>query len=127
MSVDIAITQFNWDATINAAGQLVTAGSAAEVAQRVAIRLRRNLGEWFLNTTVGLPWYGDNGILGSNGAQVPAIGLLIRSTITQTAGVVSLASFQTVWSSQTRALTVYASIYTTFAGQAVPVTVSVGA
>ena len=55
MSADFLITS-DRDLTVTG-GTLATAGSAAEVTQRVVTRLLRQLGEWFLNTTVGLPWY----------------------------------------------------------------------
>ena len=58
-----------------------------EIIQRLVTRLKRELGEWFLNTAAGLPWYGDRGgrelggrggILGAKAHTKRAVDLLIR-------------------------------------------------
>ena len=50
-----------------------------EVIQRIRTRLFRELGEWFLNTASGLPWYQDGkGILGSPLRDKGAVDLFIR-------------------------------------------------
>lgn len=127
MSADFLITSGR-DLSI-ANGTLATAGSAAEVTQRVVTRLLRQLGEWFLNTTVGLPWYayaGQGPILGGNGATVQAAEMMIRQTIQQTSGVASILSFSAGWNSNKRTLTVAAKIVTAF-GDVAFVTATQGA
>ena len=127
MSTDFLITSGR-DLSI-AGGTLATAGSAAEVTQRVVTRLLRQLGEWFLNTTVGLPWYayaGQGPILGGNGATAQAAEMQIRQTIQQTSGVASILEFSANWKTNARTLTVNAKVVTTF-GDVALITATQGA
>ena len=44
----------------------ITKTKAEDVAQRLSIKLKTNLGEWFLDTSVGVPWIAgrENSIFG---------------------------------------------------------------
>ena len=68
---------------------LVRQGREA-IAQKVAIRLGTYRGEWFLDTTFGVPWRED--ILVRN-PDLSAIGALIRSEIVKTEGVIGIRTF----------------------------------
>lgn len=82
-----------------------------EIIQRLVTRLNRELGEWFLNTSVGLPWYQDgNGLLGSRDKQ--NLNLLIRRETLQTAGVNRIIKFNSIFNTTTRQFTIYMYLVT---------------
>lgn len=74
-----------------------------EVIQRVITRLKRELGEWFLDTDAGLPWYQNGtGILGSRRYTEGFVKLLIRREVMKTEGVSRVLSVNTVFLGATR-------------------------
>lgn len=81
-----------------------------EVLQRVRTRLRREYGEWFLNTEEGIPWVGENGngILGSKYKRRDEVLLLIRRCITNTEGVKRIIKLNTTYQSGDRSVDIYA-------------------
>lgn len=82
-----------------------------EIIQRLVTRLNRELGEWFLNTSVGLPWYQDgNGLLGSRDKQ--NLNLLIRRETLQTAGINRIIKFNSIFNTTTRQFTIYMYLVT---------------
>lgn len=82
-----------------------------EIIQRLVTRLNRELGEWFLNTSAGLPWYQDgNGLLGSRDKQ--NLNLLIRRETLQTAGVNRIIKFNSILNTTTRQFTIYMYLVT---------------
>ncbi len=95
-----------------------------EILQRVSTRLYRYLGEWFVNTSVGLPWYNgqsdllpgtltrENGILGSR--DFNRAELLIRNEIAETEGVIRIVNFRAKFDNVTREFRVTADIATDF-------------
>lgn len=102
-----------WDIALNTrhtlCGGLVT--SDDETVQRIWIRLNRELGEWFLNTEVGLPWYQEGyGILGSKPAFKNEIDLLIRREILNTVGVDQILKFNSLFLTGTRVYDVFCSV-----------------
>lgn len=109
MSSDLALTPLNWDLTVKD-GKLKTIAKGPEIAQRVGIRLKRQQGEWFLDTSLGLPWY--SGLLGSK--DVATAQLLIRREIMTTDGVNTLPVFNAHWDSFQRSLSLFASIVTIY-------------
>ncbi len=102
-----------------------------EVVQRLITRLKRELGEWFLNTAVGLPWYGDGtgrvpnkiagmpehfgglglGILGTKPTNKRAVDLLIRRETLETDGVLRIVKMNTLFPGGGRTYTVYMEIF----------------
>lgn len=102
-----------WDIALNnrhtLRGGIVTGDD--EILQRLWIRLNRELGEWFLNTAVGLPWYqGGYGMRGAKPSRKNEIDLLIRQEIAQTDGVVQILKYQTLYATGTRLYDAYCSI-----------------
>ena len=119
MSADLFIDRTAWDLSIVDGGLKVVA-KGPEVAQRVTVRLKRQLGEWFLNTLVGLPWFttaDTAAILGSRNVQ--GAHLFIRSEILGTDGVATITKLSPLWSNASRELSIYAILYTDFASQEV--------
>ena len=86
-------------------GDFVAATGPDEVGQRLTIRLTVNLGEWFLDPTLGLRYLDDSGdpttILSKN-PNIPAIVASIKKVIVETDGVVRLVSFTEAFSNSTR-------------------------
>ena len=104
-----------------------------EIVQRLITRLSRELGEWFLNTGAGLPWYGDiggrirnraerlkttggQGILGSKARTKSATDLLVRREVLETEGVERVLRMNTLYSADTRTYTMYMELFVTGAG-----------
>lgn len=100
----------SWDIALNARhglrGGIVT--NDDEIMQRLWIRLNRELGDWFLNTEVGLPWYQDGyGILGSKPHRKNDIDLLLRRTIRETEGIKQVLKYNALFTDGSRIYKVY--------------------
>lgn len=111
----------SWDLGLNAKGDL--SGSIVsrkeEIAQRVINRLRRALGEWFLATNSGVPWYNDpnesrQGLLGTGIGRKSTIDLVLRTVILETEGVDAINSVNYLFDAYTRTYSVYFSIVTSY-------------
>lgn len=63
----------------------------AVIEQRLELRLRRHLGEWFLNTTLGLPFIRW---MESRPAPMAEIAALVRREISTCPGVLAVDSFE---------------------------------
>lgn len=75
-----------------------------EVLQRLVTRLNRELGEWFLETSAGLPWYQNGeGLLGSRNKFV--LDMLIRREVRDTSGIDRILKMNTTFIQ--RSYTVY--------------------
>lgn len=82
-----------------------------EVIQRIRTRLFRELGEWFLNTASGLPWYQDGkGILGATLRDKSTVDLLIRKRIMETEGGVRVVKLNTLFSIGSRTYSIYMQV-----------------
>jgi hypothetical protein len=116
-----------WDLKIDQRqGDLVTGYVTGqdEIVQRIYTRLWRHLGEWFVNTSVGLPWYAgpssimqgrlspDGAILGSRDFRYA--DLWIRNEIAETEGVIRVIDFNTYFDASTRNYSIRAEIVTEF-------------
>lgn len=73
------------------------------VIQLLKIRLQFFAGEWFLDTTKGLPFFEE--ILIKN-PDVPSIESLLKASIIETDGVLELIEFSSVFSASNRSLSV---------------------
>ncbi len=103
----------SWDLKLGPNRDLTTGIVAGvdEIIQRLVTRLNRELGEWFLNTSAGLPWYQDgNGLLGSRDKQ--NLNLLIRRETLQTAGINRIVKFNSIFNTTTRQFTIYMYLVT---------------
>lgn len=88
-----------------------------EIVQRLLTRLKRELGEWFLNTAVGLPWYqSGRGILGSKAHTKRAVDLLIRRETLGTQGVERIVKMNTLFPAGARVYTIYMEVFIAGAG-----------
>lgn len=109
-----------WDFKLNSGTRDLVPGIVTgpdEILQRLVTRLKRELGEWFLNTSAGLPWYQEgNGILGSKAHTKRAVDLLIRRETLGTDGVERIIKLNTLFPAGGRSYTVYMEVFITGAG-----------
>ena len=80
------------------------------VAQAVGTRLRLLRGEWFLDKQEGMPWREQ--VLGKYTA--PGYDNAIRQQILGTLGVTELTAYESVLATESRALSVRATVSTVF-------------
>jgi hypothetical protein len=94
----------NGDLSVSAAGELsLTSGVAETAKQELWIELRTFLGEWFLDTTVGVPFYRDVLIKNPN---LALLRTLFIQKIQANQYVESVLSINLDWDRGTRSLTV---------------------
>lgn len=88
-----------WDLYLDPGTRDLKAGivkGVDETMQRLITRLNRELGEWFLNTSAGLPWYQKGtGMLGSKDKN--RVELLIRKETLGTEGVNRIVILRTLF------------------------------
>ena len=107
MSWDFRLNE-NWDLS---PGEVT---GSDEVMQRLKLRLLRELGEWFLDTTAGLPWYQDgHGMLGAKMSQQNNVLLLIRRCVMGTEGVKAIEKLTTRYILGNRTFSVYIRVILT--------------
>lgn len=82
-------------------GRFVRAEGLAIVRQRLAARFDFFLGEWFLDTLEGVPYYRD--VFGAN-PSLDTIRSIFRQVILTTPGVLSIRRFDLVFDSPSRTL-----------------------
>lgn len=87
---DMALSE-NGDIFIDDSGNAIIVDSLDEVKQRLHTRLLRFLGEWYLNTTLGVPYIQD--ILIKNPSQSTVINN-IKKIILETQEVTAITSFE---------------------------------
>lgn len=97
---------FALDTRRDMAASFVT--GAQETMQRLATRLQRELGEWFLDETAGLPWLGVNGLLGTKDTR--AIDLLIRRETLGTEGVSRILKYSSLLNPTDRQYTIHMQV-----------------
>lgn len=91
------------------------------VAQRLTIRLRTFLGEWFLNTQYGVPYF--ERIL-RKGVNKTSVDNILREQILEEAGVLEIESFISEFDPSARSYSCKFQVKTA-SGTSQPVTVSV--
>lgn len=83
----------------------------AEIMQRLITRLSRELGEWFLDTEAGLPWYQNGaGLLGSKKAKL--LDLLVRKETLGTKGILRIVRYSSLYASASRQYSVSMELVT---------------
>lgn len=105
-----------WDFKLNSEWDLVPGEvtGADEIMQRLKLRLLRELGEWFLDTSVGLPWYQEGyGILGTKRTRENSVMLLIRRCVMSTEGVRSIEKLTTMFLLGNRTFSIYIRVLLT--------------
>jgi len=88
-------------------GAVQFASGKQEIAQSIATRLRTILGEWFLNTELGLPWFSR--ILRKNPNSAEVENIFVKA-IADSPGVTSIDEFKMSYIKETRKLLVEARI-----------------
>jgi hypothetical protein len=86
---------------------LVLIQGAEETSQNLSVNLRTFLGEWFLNTSIGVPWFQEILIKGNSTQQIESI---ILNQILSTNGVRNVSEFSIELDNSTRELTVNATV-----------------
>jgi hypothetical protein len=84
-------------------GDLALVDGVDAVAQDVDIRLQFFLGEWFLDTRLGVPYYQQ--ILGEK-PRLGAVSSIIRKAIFTTPGIISISDFSIDWDGASRSITI---------------------
>ena len=95
------------DFSIGRFGRIELSAPIKTVQDRIQTRLYTELGEWFLDVNVGVPWYpakNRDGILGSK-MQADNIGAIIRNQILTVDGVVRIEEFTLSQDMSTRTVT----------------------
>lgn len=88
-------------------GKIIYARKEYEVIQRVRTRLKRLLGEWFLDINAGIPYYNGQ-ILG--GKDINYVRLTILSEINETKGVSAVNTLNILINPQTHVTSIFAEI-----------------
>ena len=86
---DLALDPATGDLAISGGRLRLTELGAESVAQKLRVRLRLFRGEWFMDTSVGVPYYTD--VLGRH--PLSAVEALLRQAIVTCPGVKTLESF----------------------------------
>ncbi len=89
------------DLYLDADGQIAFVHDAEAVGQHARCRLMTHRGEWFLDTTAGVPWL--DRILGKR-VDLTLAEAVIKSEILKTDGVTGISSFDLRFRSATRGL-----------------------
>lgn len=82
--------------------EMVIVTGTPAVTQHLSIRFKLFLGEWFLDTTAGVPWFRDVLVKGTSFAVVDKV---LRNTILETPNVLELLNFDFVFNSFKREAT----------------------
>ena len=72
-----------------------------EIRQALIERLKLFKGEWFLNTSIGVPYFQE--IIGKN-RNINSIATIFKNVILQTVGVIKLIEFELSLNDKTREL-----------------------
>lgn len=82
------------------------------VQQQIKIRLAFFLGEWFLDTEFGIPWFQE--LLGQKPVPLDRVDAVLREQIAGVPDVESIESLSLDYTAATRKLTVTFRVKTTF-------------
>ena len=104
--IDIGISPITND-LFGVEGKVGFVNGNDEIVQRVRTRLRRILGEWFLQVTAGIPYFNGEMLGGKNKQYVM---LIIKREILNTVGVQDITSMSMSYNSDTRKTTVDVAI-----------------
>ena len=109
MAVDLALNVKSWDLVIKN-GDFLLIDNAERINQQIGITLKFWLGEWFLNTSLGIPYRTRILVKDPN---LPQIAALFRLAIAKVPGVETVKSLTLDWDQRLRTLAVNYSAQTT--------------
>lgn len=89
--MDLKLDERTWDIVFVNGENVVTKGMVDIVAQRLTIRLKTFLAEWFLNVEYGVPW--DTRILGQK-VKKSAVDIILQDQIYSERGVSRISHFR---------------------------------
>lgn len=104
-------------------GQRWLINNPQAVAQAILTRLKLWLGEWFIDTTDGTPYFTQ--VLGERYAKNPDAA--IKRRILGTPGVTSIVTYSSSFNGATRVFTVNATVQTQFSVTPVPISIPLAA
>lgn len=101
--IGLALDPVTNDLFLRPDGSLAVAREAEAVGQHVRQRLQTFEGEWFLDTTAGVPWLDE--VLGAS--YDPALAeSLVKAEILETQGVTEITTFSVRFNRATRGLVI---------------------
>jgi hypothetical protein len=100
--MDLAIDTTSGDLVIEG-GDLKLLEGIDSIVQDIAVRLQFFQGEWFLDTRIGIPYFGS--ILVKN-PDLGVVRFLLRSTVSSTPGITNITRFDLDFDAATRVLRV---------------------
>lgn len=102
MAIDLLLDQLTYDLKIGKQ-DLSLATESDELAQHLGIRLRFIQGEWFLDTTTGIPFFESIWI---KNPDINFVDDVLKSAILETDGVTELIEFESTFDNLQRTYTV---------------------
>lgn len=114
--IGLALDAETHDLFLRSNGELALARDAEAIGQHVKQRMKFFSGEWFLDTSAGLPWLPRAGqfAIFDRPYNAGASEALIKAEILDTTGVVALDAFSARVDARTRGLIIDAGIVTIF-------------
>lgn len=103
------------DLALDAQGRASFVSGAERVAQQIRLHLRTFLGEWFLDTTFGTPWFEQ---IYGRGRDLDAVRAALRAEIASVPDVVSVGTINLKLEAQARRLEIHLPSVTTTLGKA---------
>ena len=101
---DLKLDPQTWDLDISGSAINLTDDAGGETAtQAVGVRLKLILGEWFLDTRIGMDYFGTAFVKNPN---LAAIEAMIQAAILDTPGIARIVSYSQVFDRSARQLTV---------------------
>jgi hypothetical protein len=124
---EFSFTLIDDDYQVGEGGRIRLASAIKTVKDRILTRLQTELGEWFLDNRVGVPWYttsSQRGILGSK-MQSDEISAILRRQILDVDGVVRIETFDIDFDNSSRSLSVNADVTVIEQGTAKLITINI--
>ena len=101
---DLKLEPATWDLDLSSNDLALTGDASGETAtQAVGVRLKLILGEWFLDTRLGVDYFGTAFVKNPN---LAAIEAMIQAAILDTPGIARIVSYAQVFDRAGRQLTV---------------------
>lgn len=121
--MDLLLNPNTGDLVFTNGGSPVTQRTATVVAQRLRITLYTFLGEWFLDRTVGVPYYQQ--IFGKIRTQ-SAVDLIFQQIITDDPDVIEILTFSSTLDSANRGYSMTFQVRVSDNTASLPITISQG-